>query len=159
MGNYWIAAAIVLTVLVAAAALAWRRLAARHTLRRRALLQFAEQRSSLAERMLEVAGAAGKPRGLRWLSTELTGPPVFAVDAGDGTVYALVGVTIRFEAIEGGGMEDVEAVDNLRSATAVFVHRQGNWTTDGRVIFNLEPLEAVGRFNAQLRPLELEEYL
>jgi hypothetical protein len=68
-----------------------------------------------------------------------------------GVLYALNGATISFEAIEGGGMEDVEAVGNLRSATAVFVYRDGEWTTDGRVIFNLEPAEAIERFDGALR--------
>ena len=72
---------------------------------------------------------------------------------GHARLYALVAATISFEAIEGGGMEDVEAVGNLRSATAVFLHRDRQWTTDGRVIFNLEPAEALARFDATLQPL------
>ena len=40
-----------------------------------------------------------------------------------GELSAFVSVTIGFEAIEGGDMEDVEAVGNLRAATAVFRRR------------------------------------
>ena len=59
---------------------------------------------------------------------------------------ALVGVTISFEAIEGGDMEGLEAVGNLRNASAVFFYQDGQWQTGGRVIFNLNPDEAVEHF-------------
>ncbi|MEK6248535.1 MAG: hypothetical protein N2C12_10180, partial [Planctomycetales bacterium] len=58
--------------------------------------------------------------------------------------------TISFEAIEGGGMEEVEAVSNLRAATAVFFMDGDRWDTRGRVIFNLEPAEAIERFQGVL---------
>jgi hypothetical protein len=61
-----------------------------------------------------------------------------------------VGVTIGFEAIEGGGMEDVEAVGDLRAATAVFSWDGGEWTTAGRAIFNLEPREVLERYRDNL---------
>ena len=51
-------------------------------------------------------------------------------------------------------MEDVEAVGNLRSATAVFAHRRGAWTTEGRVVFNLEPNEALEHFSESLLLVE-----
>ena len=61
-----------------------------------------------------------------------------------------LGVTIAFEAIEGGGMEEVEAVGNLRAATAVFRHDRAGWRTDGRVMFNLNPTEAIAYYQDQL---------
>ena len=48
-----------------------------------------------------------------------------------GELCAFVAVTIAFEAIEGGGMEEVEAVSNLCPATAVFRLDHGKWQTDG----------------------------
>jgi hypothetical protein len=68
-------------------------------------------------------------------------------------LVALVGVTIGFEAIEGGGMEDVEAVGNLRAATAVFTHNGRDWTTTGRAVFNLEPREVLERYRSSLDPI------
>lgn len=120
--------------------------------RQTAMPSFDANRSDLAREFLAAAAATGKPRGLRWKAVELAGPPTFATDP-RGSLYALVAATISFEAIEGGGMEDVEAVGNLRSATAVFAHRDGRWTTEGRVIFNLEPAEALQRFDAALQPV------
>ena len=143
---YVIIAAVVLLGIVALVALMRRRRTAnQEDERRRAIPRFAERRSELSAQFLRAVAATGKPRGLRWKAVELNGAPLFAVDA-SGVLYALAGATISFEAIEGGAMEDVEAVGNLRSATAVFVHRGGEWTTDGRVIFNLEPAEAIERF-------------
>ena len=62
----------------------------------------------------------------------------------------MVAVTIGFEAVEGGGMEDVEAVGNLRAATAVFRVERGNWATDGRPLFNLNPAEAIAYYQDNL---------
>ena len=67
-----------------------------------------------------------------------------------GELCAFVGATIAFEAIEGGGMEDVEAVGNLRAATAVFRLDRGRWQTDGRAIFNLNPAEAIAYYQDNL---------
>ena len=142
----------ILALLAVVALVSRRRLAKQDERRRSAIPQFATQRGELPARFLKAAAATGKPRGLRWKAVELNGAPLFAVDL-SGRLYALNGATISFEAIEGGGMEDVEAVGNLRSATAVFVHRNGEWTTDGRVIFNLEPAEAIERFGGALQQL------
>jgi hypothetical protein len=62
-------------------------------------------------------------------------------------------VTIGFEAIEGGGMEDVEAVGNLRAATAIFTWAGADWTTAGRAVFNLEPREVLERYRENLDPV------
>jgi hypothetical protein len=35
------------------------------------------------------------------------------------------------------------------------MHRGEGWMTDGRVIFNLEPAEALAKFQGTLRPLDL----
>jgi hypothetical protein len=99
---------------------------------------------------LAAANATGKPRGLRWTGARLAGEPLFAVDRVNGELYALVAATISFEAIAGGGMEEVEAVGNLREATAVFVHRDGQWATDGRAVFNLAPPGALDHYRESL---------
>jgi hypothetical protein len=159
MNGNWSLAAV---LLLSAVALAWvfverwkKSRATQRTLQvDRAIAEFADQRDDLTGLLLRTAGASGKPRGLRWTGCELSGPPIFAVDESNGELIALVSTTISFAAIEGGGMEEVEAVANLRSATAVFMHRGKGWETDGRVIFNLEPAEAIARFTNALRPIE-----
>jgi hypothetical protein len=113
---------------------------------------FRRQREWLEADFLSVAGRAGMPRGLRWKDCDFCDEVTFARDRETGRVAAFVAVTISFEAVEGGGMEDVEAVGNLRSATAVFHYDDTKWTTQGRAIMNLEPAEAIQRFE---RTLEL----
>jgi hypothetical protein len=105
------------------------------------------QQSGLGEQFLKAANATGKPRGLRWVSCELQGAPIFTTGRNAGEVYGLSGATIGFEAIPGGDMEEVEAVDDIRYVTAVFVYRGGSWQTDGRAIFNLEPAQAIERLS------------
>lgn len=156
MGYLWfIAAPVGLGLLIAATIISqrWRR-AQRQRDREAAIAAFSGQRQALSALFLQAAAASGKPRGLRWTSCELSGAPLFAVDDQSGELVALVAATVSFAAIEGGGMEEVEAVGNLRSATAVFLHRGEGWFTDGRVIFNLEPQEALAKFPGVLRRVD-----
>src|SRR5690606_29525234 len=136
--NWWLLAlaAGLLAVMGLALLPAWRirRREARLQLARKA---FALRREWLEARFVTLAAQSGKPRGLEWTNCEFDRQVRFARDRDSGNLRALVGVTISFQAIEGGGMEDVEAVGNLRAATAVFLFEDGKWTTEGRAIFNL----------------------
>ena len=137
----------------------WRRWRAAQIAARRQLaaLEFRETRDQLAEDFLAAADASGKPRGLRWKSCQLHDDLRLAVDRANGDLLALIGATIGFEAIEGGGMEEVEAVGNLRCVTAVFVYRERKWSTDGRAVFNLQPEQALEHYAESLEPLEVDE--
>lgn len=141
-------------VLALVAGWLWRRwrAAQQQAIRQLAQLEFAEQRPALAAEFLHEAAKSGKPRGLSWETCELADDHVFAVDRSAGALYALVGATISFAAIPGGDMEDVEAVGNLRYATAIFVYRGGNWRSDGQVVFNLEPAQALEHYSESLLP-------
>ncbi len=108
--------------------------------------EFCDNRRVLQDQFFEVAADSGRPRGLRWVRCDFHGEPVFARDTATGALQALVSVSIGFEAIEGGGMEDVEAVGNIRAATAVFRYDEDIWTTDGRAVFNLDPQETIAHF-------------
>ncbi|HCK42347.1 MAG: hypothetical protein CMJ72_12435 [Planctomycetaceae bacterium] len=143
-------------VLVFVAQWLWRRwrAAQQQAQRQLAMLKYFELGDSLQKEFIKAAAATGKPRGLRWKQCDLQAAPLFAIDRANGELFALVGATISFEAIPGGDMEDVEAVGNLRSATAIFAHRQGRWTTDGRTVFNLEPPQALEHFRESLQKVE-----
>ena len=116
----------------------------------RALRQFERERPELEKAFFQKAAATGKPRGLAWKECGFQPGLLLARDRANGELVALVAVTISFEAVEGGGMEDVEAVGNLRAATAVFHWNGRQWTTQGRAVFNLEPREVLERYRDSL---------
>ena len=116
----------------------------------RARGDFQRQREHVEARSVQLAGASGRPRGLRWVDVDFGNAVQFARDRHSGQLQALVAVTIGFEAIEGGGMEEVEAVGNLRAGTAIFFYGPDRWDTHGRAIFNLEPLEAIRHFQNEM---------
>jgi hypothetical protein len=108
-----------------------------------------QQLPGLRERFFQAAAASGKPRGLRWKAIEWESLLELARDRQTGTLTALVGVTIQFEAIPGSDMEDLPAVGNLRNASAVFFFDRGAWQTTGKAIFNLNPDEVIAHFGKQ----------
>src|SRR5262245_39177361 len=86
----------------------------------RAMRQFRFDRDHLEAKFFELAACSGKPRGLRWLSCDWQYAVRFARDVRTGLLTAFVSVEVRFEAIEGGDMEDVAAVGTVRDACALF---------------------------------------
>jgi len=109
------------------------------------IVLFRQDVQRLQKMFFDVAAVSGKPRGLRWKECQWNDLIEWVREKSNGRLHALVGVTISFEAIEGGDMEGVEAVGNLRNATAVFFF-DGEWRTAGRTVFNLNPDEAVIHF-------------
>jgi hypothetical protein len=119
----------------------------------RALREFDAERDALRIAFLKAAAASGKPRGLAWKDVALDDRFILARDRANGELVGLAGATISFEAVAGGGMEEVEAVGNLRAATAVYTHNGREWTTQGRAVFNLEPREVLERYRDSLDPV------
>jgi hypothetical protein len=117
---------------------------------RRAELEFARNRKELEAAFFRAASLSGKPRGLAWKQCAFQDAIVLGRDRANGEIVGLVGVTIGFEAIEGGGMEEVEAVGNLRAATAIFTHNGRGWMTQGKAFFNLEPRDVLVRYRVSL---------
>jgi hypothetical protein len=118
-----------------------------------ALRLFRLQREQLEAQFFHRAASLGKPRGLRWLECDWQDTVTFGRDVKSGLLTAFVGVNIRFEAVEGGDMEDVEAVGMVRDAAALFHFHRGRWGTGGRALFNMDPAEAMLRFKDQFQPI------
>jgi hypothetical protein len=114
---------------------------------------FRLQREQLEARFFDLACHIGKPRGLRWVDCDWFSDVTFARDRETGLLTAFVAVNIRFEAIEGGDMEDVAAVSTIRDAAAVFHYNNGRWGTGGRALFNMNPADAVERLSHQFEPV------
>lgn len=112
-----------------------------------ALQAWERDRETLRADFLRLAGASGKPRGLRWGACQWRPVWVLLRDPESGLLTLLTELHVSFEAIPGSDMEDVEAVSQLRQSTAVFHFRQGRWGTAGRVLFNLTPDMAAERMD------------
>ena len=130
-----VAVALMLTVLVVRPLQAARR-AERLARQQR---DFRRQREQLEAKFIDRAAASGKPRGLCWQDVSFEDEVLYARDRRTGGLKALVAIEVSFEAVEGGGMEEVEAVGDVRAATAEFLHDGNRWHTAGRVFFNLAP--------------------
>ena len=103
------------------------------------LRSFGVQEQQLRDDFFRLAAASGKPRGLKWSDCTWLDTNALVRDPESGLVTLFCGVNLSFEAIEGGDMEDVEAVSTIRDGSAVFHYQNGNWGTGGRVLFNVDP--------------------
>jgi hypothetical protein len=117
----------------------------------RARESFRLQREQLEAKFLAAAAATGKPKGLEWKDVACEPTLELVRDSQTGQLLGLVPVSIEFSAVEGGPMEGVEAVANLRYATAVFIFEKGHWLTNGRALFNMHPDEAIKHFAGQFQ--------
>jgi hypothetical protein len=120
---------------------------------RRAREAFAAQRAALESAFFMAASNSGLPRGLVWKAVEWQPGVEFAREKATQRLAALVAVTVRFEAVPGGDMEDLPAVGNLRHGSAVFFYHAGRWRTSGKALFNLSPDDALARFGGQYERL------
>jgi hypothetical protein len=150
----WIVAgSLAAAAVLAGVALLLRRRPRRGTIERARKL-FHLRRELLEHRFFLLAAQTGKPRGLEWIDCDFQDEVSYARDKLTGQLRAFVGVTLRFRAIEGGGMEDNPNVDKPRAASAVFAFENGDWRTDGRAVFNLNPAQAIEHFRQELELVE-----
>lgn len=119
----------------------------------RAQQQFQQQRETLEAKFFDLARQLGKPRDLTWVDCDWQPTVTFARDAQSGLLTAFAAVNVSFEAVEGGDMEEVDAVGLLRECAAVFHYRDGAWGTGGRALFNMNPEDAVTRLGDQYVPV------
>lgn len=122
----------------------------------RAMLRFRFDREQLEAKFFELAARSGKPRGLRWLACDWQTAVQYARDVRTGMLTAFVSVEVRFEAEEGGDMEDVAAVGTVRDACALFHWDGRQWGTGGRALFNMDAHTALMRLEGQYAAIETE---
>jgi hypothetical protein len=120
----------------------------------RAIRSFRLHREQLEAQFFSRAASLGKPRDLRWLECDWQDSVTFGRDLTTGMLTAFAGVNIRFEAVEGGDMEGIEAVGMVRDAAALFHFHHGRWGTGGRALFNMNPADALAHFRGQIEPIE-----
>ena len=149
---WWVGGGVALVLLALAAR--WVLHLCRAVQIERARELFRLQHERFEELLLKAAAATGKPRGLAWMSCGITGDAVLARETGTRRIVAFVPVVVQFEPIEGSDMEDVPAARDPRPATALFDFLRGHWHTDGRILFNLDPRQALGHFGKQFAAIK-----
>jgi hypothetical protein len=147
----WLAAGVVLVLAVVAGVALWRPLRRLgHEIQvERARELFVLQRERLEAKFVTAASAGGTPRGLRWKDCSFENDLELARDRQTGKLVALIPVAIQFEAVEGGDMEGVPAVEYAKNASAVFYFERGQWLTTGKAVFNMNPDEVIQHFQKQ----------
>jgi hypothetical protein len=155
IGEPWIWMAGLVVIAALGLALWWAALRVpRRTTVERARKLFHLQRERTEFRFFQLAANAYRPRGLDLVDCDFEDEVSFARDRHNGRLRAYVGVTIRFSAIEGGPMEDNPNVDNLKAGSAEFRLDNSDWGTDGKVHFNVNPVEAIQRYQQELELVE-----
>ena len=143
---WWLGGIAAMAILIAAGVMLRRFGGAVQLERARELFRLQHERYE--EHLLAAAAATGKPRGLHWVSASITGDAVLARNKAS-RIVALVPVVVQFEPVEGSDMENVPMAKEPRVATALFSFHRGEWHTDGRIVFNLDPMRAIAHFGLQ----------
>ena len=151
-----VAGAVVSSAGVFGGVYGWRRWKVRRAERQmvRARETFHLRREWLEARFVSLYSQGGTPRGLECVDCDFENEVTFARDRTSGQLRALVGVTISFKAIVGGGMEDNPNVGNLRVATAVFRFDGVEWTSTGEPKFNLNPAQVIAHYPQELETVD-----
>ncbi len=91
---------------------------------------------------------------LEWSDCDFDDEAAFATARTNRQLCALVAITIHLVPSEEGDDEDARSSAQRREATAVFHFDGRRWFTEGRTIFNLNPLEAIEHFQHELQMVD-----
>jgi hypothetical protein len=131
--------------LLASAGLLWRplRVAAREARLTQARKGFHREREWLEVKFLRLAMAQVRPEEPRWNDCEFDDAVCYVRHRATGELSAFVAVTVALEGDASRSSSATELMNHLRAGTAVFRFDKDHWLTDGRVILNLSPNEAI----------------
>jgi hypothetical protein len=145
MPELWLWIPIACTLAVAAILLLWRpmQMAARESRFTKARKEFHRQREWLEVRFIAQAGSPSRPDEARWSNCEFDDAVSYVRHRTTGELSAFVAVTVALEGIGQMSSSTTDLMSNLQAGTAVFRFDKERWLTDGRVILNLSPNEAI----------------
>ena len=125
--------------------LLWRpcQAAAREARFTQARKEFHKQREWLEVKFISLAGSQGKAEAPRWSNCEFDDAISYVRHRATGELSAFVEVTVALEGIGHSTTSATDLMSNLQAGTAVFRFDKDHWVTDGRVILNLSPNEAI----------------
>jgi hypothetical protein len=130
---------------LAAAALLWRplRAAAREARLSQARKDFHRHREWLEVKFVRLAGGHSSPDSPRWSDCDFDDAVSYVRNRSTGELCAFVAVTVALEGMGHSLGSATDLIGRLRAGTAVFRFDKDHWETDGRVILNLSPSEAI----------------
>jgi hypothetical protein len=153
---WWIPVACALVAVVVA--LLWRpcQAAARDARFAQARKEFHKQREWLEVKFISLAPSKGKGDAPRWSNCEFDDAVSYVRDRSTGELSAFVAVTVALEGIGQTTTLATDLMSNLQAGTAVFRFDKLRWVTDGRVILNLSPDEAIRYYQNDLEMVAQE---
>ena len=105
--------------------------------------EFHKQREWLEVKFISLASRRSKPEAPRWSNCEFDDAVSYVRHRATGELSAFVGVTVALEGIGTAIASASDLMSNLQAGTAVFRFDKSHWVTDGRVILNFSPSEAI----------------
>jgi len=142
---YWLWILIACAMVAVIVILLWHpcRAAARDARLAQARREFHKQREWLEVKFISLAGGQGKADAPRWSNCEFDDAVSYVRHRTTGELSAFVEVTMALEGIGHLVTSATDLMSNLQAGTAVFRFDKDHWVTDGRVILNKSPNEAI----------------
>jgi len=147
-----------LAAVTAVTFLLWRplRTSARKSRLAQARKGFHQQRERLEAKFIRLAAAHVKADAPRWADCEFDDSVAYVRSRSTGELSAFVAVTVALESASRSPVTATDLMSNLRAGTAIFRFDKDHWETDGRVILNLSPNEAIRFYRSDLEVVDQE---
>ncbi len=152
MPSAWLWIPVGCSLIAVVILLMWRpfQAAAREARLSHARKEFHKQREWLEVKFISLAGPKAKPDMLRWSNCEFDDSVSYVRHRVTGELRAFVAVTVALEDITHLGSSTTELMSNVQAGTGVFRLDKDRWVTDGQVILNLSPNEAIRFYQSDL---------
>jgi hypothetical protein len=152
MSDPWLWISVACAIIAVVALLLWRpcQAAARDARFAQARKDFHKQREWLEVKFISLAPSQGKADAPRWSNCEFDDAVSYVRHRATGELSAFVAVTVALEGIGQTTTSATDLMSNLQAGTAVFRFDKVRWVTDGRVILNLSPNEAIRFYQSDL---------
>jgi hypothetical protein len=105
--------------------------------------RFHRQREWLEAKFIRLAAAQAPPEAPRWADCDFEDGVSYVRHRTTGELSAFVAVTVALEGVSQPAASGGDLIGNFRAGTAVFRFDKDHWETEGRVILNLTPREAI----------------
>jgi hypothetical protein len=111
---------------------------------------FHQQRERLEAKFIRLAAAHAGVDSPRWTDCDFDDGVWYVRNRSTRELSALVAVTVALESVGQPPASVGELIRRFRAGTAVFRFDRDHWETDGRVILNLSPSEAIRFYQSDL---------